>query len=228
MADWEKNWRGAGIGAAVLFIVSYVILGSQPKVGASADKLISFYDGDSTRILISTVVFGFAVLNLIWFAVALGSVLRDAGKGGWGSAAIAAGAAVGAVYLMLVTLRAGLAYSIAAGGNEQVTSALNDLTWVVNHFAWFPLAMLIMAGSFGLHRAGLFSNAAFGAGVTAMVLVLLGTTTWAADGFWAADGMYARVVPTTVMLLWITIVSAFLVRRYSTVSARSGTPVPAA
>jgi hypothetical protein len=51
MVDWESNWRGNGVIAAVLFIVSFIFYGSQPKVGASAEKLVSFYDGDSTRIL---------------------------------------------------------------------------------------------------------------------------------------------------------------------------------
>ena len=51
-------------------------------MGAAADKLVSFYDGDSTQILIATIVFGFAPC-LMWFAVALASVLRDAGMGGW-------------------------------------------------------------------------------------------------------------------------------------------------
>jgi hypothetical protein len=228
MVDWERNWRGNGVIAAVLFVVSFIIYGSQPKLGASADKLVSFYDGDSTRVLISTVIFGFATLCLMWFAAALASVLRDAGKGGWGNAAIAAGAAIGAVYFVRITVRAALAYSIAGTGDNQVTSALNDFSWAVIVIGWFPVAMLIMAGSFGLWRAEIFSNAAFGAGVTAMVLVLLGTTTWAGDGFWAADGGYARFVPTIVMLLWIAVVSGFLMRQYSRVSARSEAPVPAA
>lgn len=210
MVDWERNWRGNGVIAAVLFLVSYAIYGSQPKVGASAEKLVSFYDGDRTRILIASVVFGFAILCLMWFAAALAAVLRDEGKGGWGRAATAASAAIRAVYFVLITLWAALAYSIAGAGSNQVTSALNDVTWVLHGFAWFPIAMLIMAGSFGLWRAGLFSNAAFGAGVTAMVIVLLGVTTWASDGFWAVDGAYARFVPTLTMLVWVAAVSAFL------------------
>ena len=228
MTDWERNWRGNGVIAAVLFLVSYVIYGSQPKVGASADKLVSFYDGDRTRIFIASVVFGFAILCLMWFAAALASVLRDAGKGGWGHAVTAASAAIGAVYVVLITLWSALAYSIAGSANNQVTSALNDLTWVLHGFAWFPIAMLIMAGSFGLWRAGIFSNAAFGAGVTAMVLVLLGVTTWASDGFWAVDGAYVRFVPTLTMLAWLAAVSAFLMRRYSPAPAPDRVPVPAA
>jgi len=135
MVDWERNWRGNGVIAAVLFIVSYVIYGSQPKVGASAEKLVSFYDGDRTRILIASVVFGFAILCLMWFAAALASVLRDAGKGGWGRAATAASAAIGAVYFVLITLWSALAYSIAGSANDQVTSALNDVTWVLHDSA---------------------------------------------------------------------------------------------
>jgi hypothetical protein len=82
--DWERLWRSAGIQFVVLFVVAWVIYGDQPKVGASADTLVSFYDGDRTRILIATVIFGLAVLNLLWFAAALSSALRDAGQGGWG------------------------------------------------------------------------------------------------------------------------------------------------
>jgi hypothetical protein len=227
MVDWESTWRGNGVISALLFLVAVILFGGQPRVGASAEKLVSFYDGDSTRILFSTVVFGFAVLCLMWFAAALASVLDDGGKGGWGRAATAASAAVGAVYVTLITLRSALAYSIAGSADERVTGALNDLSWALRDLAWFPVAMLIMAGSFGLWRAGFFSNTAFGAGVTAMVLVLLGTTTWAGDGFWAADGAYARFVPTIVMPLWLAVVSAFLMRRYSTASTPEGAAVPA-
>lgn len=228
MTDWEKIWRGSGIGAVLFFIVAYLFYGMPPKVGVATDELVSYYDGDRTRILIATVITGFGILNLTWFAAAIASVLRDAGKGGWGTAATAAAAAVAAVYFVLITLRAALAYSIAGSGNSDVTSGLHDLTWVLTSLFWFPTAMLIMAGSFGLHRAGLFSNRSFGAGVTAMVLVLLATTTWAGDGFWAVDGAYARFVPTTVMLAWFAVVSGFLVRQLSRESVPERAPVPAA
>ncbi len=54
--------------------------------------------------------------------------------------------------------------------------------------------MLIMSGAFGFWRAGLISNALFAAGVAAVVLVLLGGTTWLDGGFWAPDGAYSRFV----------------------------------
>jgi MFS family permease len=213
MVDWERNWRGSGIFFVVFLIISWVIYGSQPKVGASADELVSFYDGDRTRILIAATLLAFNVLNLLWFAAALSSVLRDAGMGGWGRAATASSAALGAVLFVIYTLNLALAYSIAGSGNDQMTSGLNDLSWILAIVASFPAAMLVMSGSFGLWRAGIISSAAFLAGVTAMVLILLRATTWAGDGFWAPDGAYSRYISTAIALAWIAVVSGFLFMR---------------
>jgi hypothetical protein len=213
MVDWERNWRGSGVIFVVLFIVGWIIYGDQPKVGASADKLVSFYDGDRTRILIAAVILGINILNLMWFAAALSTDLRDAGKGGWATAATASSAALGAIFFLLIAVNAALAYSIAGSGNDQVTSGFSDLAWVLTVTASFPAAMLIMAGSFGLWRAGVISNAWFSAGVAAVVIVLLGGTTWAGDGFWAPDGAYCRYISPIFALGWIAVVSGFLVMR---------------
>jgi hypothetical protein len=228
MVDWERNWRGSGIISVLFFIVAFVIYGSQPKVGASADKLVSFYDGDRTRILIATVILGLAILNLLWFAAALSGELRDAGKGGWATAATASSAALGVVFFVVITLSAALAYSIAGSAATKVTSGLNDLSWVLMAIASFPAAMLIMAGSFGLWRAGIISSGFFSAGVAAVVLVLLGGTTWASDGFWAPDGAYSRFISTIIGLGWIAVVSGLLyMRSPSTVSTHDRAGVPA-
>jgi hypothetical protein len=228
MVDWERNWRGSGIGFVLFFIVAYVIYGSQPKVGASADKLVSFYDGDRTRILIAAIIFGLGILNLLWFAAALSNDLRAAGQGTWGAAATAASAALGVILFALITVGAALAYSIAGSGNNQLISGLNDLSWVLMVMASFPAAMLVMAGSFGLRQAGTISSASFSAGVAAVVLVLLGGTTWAGDGFWAPDGAYSRFVAPIVALAWIAVVSGLLyVRSPSTANTRDRMGVPA-
>ena len=102
-------------------------IGAQPKVGASTDAFVAFYDGDRTRILIATVIFGFALLNLMWFGAAIASALRHAGKGGWGNAATAASTAFASVWFVIIAIGATLAYSIGSGGNL-LTSGLNDLT----------------------------------------------------------------------------------------------------
>ena len=77
----------------------------------------------------------------------------------------------------------------------------------------FPRAMLIMAWTFGLWRAGQISNALFTAGVAALVLVVLGGTTWLSGGFWAPDGAYSRFVSPLIGLAWVVVVSRVLLTR---------------
>ena len=211
--NWERVWRGAGIQFLVFFVVAGLIRGMQPNTGASAGTLVGFYDGDRTRIFIATVIFGFAFLNLMWFGSAIASALRDAGKAGWGAAATASSTAFAGVWFVIITIQAALAYSIAGYGNTTLTSALNDLTWILVVLTSFPVGMLIMSGSFGLWRAGILSSRGFALGVTAMVLVLLRATTWASDGFWAPDGAYSQYIATSVMALWVIGISRVLLAR---------------
>lgn len=146
---------------------------------------------------------------MLWFAAALSNELRVAGQGIWGAAATASSAALGVIIFVLIAVSGALAYSIAGSGSEQLTSGLNDLSWVLMVIASFPAAMLVMAGSFGLQQAGIISSRSFGAGVAAVVLVLLGGTTWASNGFWAPDGAYSRFISPIVALAWIAVVSGF-------------------
>jgi len=221
---WDRLWRSAGIQFVALLVVGYFVYGDQPGVSASPDALVSFYDGNRMRILIATFIFGIALLNLLWFAAAIRGVLREAGQDGWGSAVTASSAALGAVLFVLMTVDAALAYRVAGSGNQALVSGLNDLAWVCIVMTSFPRAMLIMAGTFGLWRAGMISNALFGAGVAAVVLVLLGGTTWAANGVWAPDGAYSRFVTPLLGVAWIVVVSAILLKR----SAVARTPDRAA
>src|SRR5215475_1142444 len=126
---WERLWRSAGIQFVVLSIIASVIYGGQPKLGSSPHDLVSFYDGDRTRILIAAIFFCLAFLNLMWFGAALRSALHDAGQGGWGAAATASSAALAGVIFLLTSIGAALAYSVAGAGDDALTSGLNDLTW---------------------------------------------------------------------------------------------------
>jgi ABC-type multidrug transport system permease subunit len=191
----------------------------QPQVGASADALVAFYNDDRTRILIAAVISGLAILNLLWFAAALRTTLADAGRDGWGAAATASSAAVAGLVLLPMTVVAALAYSIAGSGNRTLTSGLNDFEGAGVVLTSFPRAMLVMASAFGLWRAGLISNALFAAGVAAVVLVLLGGTTWLSGGFWAPDGAYSRYVSPIIGLIWVLVVSRVLLAQSSATRA---------
>jgi len=220
LAFWERLWRTAGIQSAGLFIIGYVIYGYQPHIGASTDALAAFYDGDRTHILIAAVFFGLSILNLLWFAAALRTTLADAGQDGWGAAATASSTAAGVLFLLLTAVSAALTYSIGGSGNNTVTSGLNDFAWACVVLSSFPRAMLTMSAAFGLWRARLISNALFAAGVAAVVLVLLGGTTWLSGGFWAPDGAYSRFVSPAIGLVWGMVVSGVLLTR--TPATRSG------
>jgi hypothetical protein len=98
-------------------------------------------------------------------------------------------------------------------GNNMLTSGLNDFIWAGLVLTSFPRAMLIMSGAFGLWRAGLISNALFAAGVAAVVLVLLGGTTWVSGGFWAPDGAYSRFLSPLIGVVWVVVVSRVLLTR---------------
>ena len=200
----------SGIQFVALFVIAAVICGYQPGVGASPDALVAFYDGHRTRILLATVFSGLNLLNLLWFTAALRTTLADAGQDGWGAAATSASAAFGTLFLLHITVIAALAYAIAGSGNLVLVSGLNDLAWALDVLTSFPRAMLIMSGVFGLWRAGLISNALFTAGVAAVVLAVLGGTTWLSGGVWAPDGAYSRFVSPALLLLWVVVVSRVL------------------
>jgi len=214
--DWERVWRQNGITLVLFFIAGYFVYGPPPPIGAPADTLASFYDGNRLRIAIAVFLFANALLNLLWFAATITSTLRQAGQAGWGAAATASSAVLGSVVVLLMTVGAGLAYSIGHSGNNALVSGLNDLVWMGVVMSSFPRAMLVMAGSFGFWRAGLISNAVFGAGVAAVVLVLLGGTTWTSSGIWAPDGAYSRLICPLINLAWFAAAGVIMTRTPAT------------
>jgi hypothetical protein len=217
---WEQLWRTSGLQFVGFFVITSLIYGYQPQVGASADALTAFYNGDRTRILIAAAFSGLNILNLLWFAAALRTALADAGQDGWGAAAIASSAAFGALSLLQIAVGATVAFSVSGSGNQTLTSGLNDFSWALAVLTAFPRAMLIMSGVFGLWRARLISNALFAAGVGTVVLGVLGGATWLSGGFWAPDGDYSRFVSPLLLLLWIVVVSRVLLSR--TPATRTG------
>jgi hypothetical protein len=212
-AFWERLWRTAGVQAVGLFIIGYAVYGNQPHIGASADTLAAFYAETSTRILIAAPLFGLSILNLLWFAAAVRTTLADRGQDGWGAAATTASAIVGSMFLLLISMSAALAYSVAHSGNEAFTSGFNDFWWACVVLSSFPRAMLTMSAAFGLWRSGLISSWLFATGVAAVVLTLLGGTTWLSGGIWAPDGIYSRLATPIIGIVWLLVVSRVLLTR---------------
>jgi len=112
-AFWERLWRTAGIQSSFASSSRTFVYGHQPQVGASARPLAAFYDGDRSRILFAA-VFTAWLSSISLVRGALRTTLADAGKDGWGSAATASSAALGALFLYSCAMVAALSYSSAA------------------------------------------------------------------------------------------------------------------
>ena len=226
MTDWQRNWRAGGVLFLALIVVSFFVYGRQPKLGASPAELLSFFHGDRNRILIATIIFCFAFLELVWFGAALSSALRDRGMGGWAAAAVASSAAMAALLFVRMAVRAALAFSIAGSGSSDLIVGLADFAYVLTVLLFFPTAMFVMSGAFGLWRAQLIWSRFFGVGVAVVIITLLGGTTWARDGFWAPDGSYSTIAQL-VAYLWIAVISGVLYVRSptrATVPERAAVP----
>jgi hypothetical protein len=195
--NWERWARASGIGFVVLFIVAFIILGEPPKVNASTDDIVSFFDGDRGRVLTSMVVFGVAFIILLWFVGAIANVLREAGEGRLSATTIAMGATFVGLQAVIGAIAGGLALNIAATGDAGVVQALNTLTGSVDLISAYPFAGLIAAATIGFTRLRLLPYWYGYVGLAAAVLVLLHGTNWATSGFWSASGGY----------LWITIIA---------------------
>lgn len=210
--NWERWSRATGIVFVVLFIVGFIVLGSQPGVNDSIQQIGSYYDGDRSRILTAGVILGIAMLFFIWFVGAVANALREAGEGRLAATTVVASAVFTALFFVIGLLTMGLAYSIAGDGDTGVIQALFDLVWATNVIISVPAAGLIAAASIGLWRAGLVPNWFGQVGAVASIIVLLGGTTWATDGFWAPDGAYTYIT-LVVALAWIAVASGLLYAR---------------
>src|SRR4029434_950200 len=81
---WEKLWRSSGLQFVLFFVIAYAISG-----------------GGRSPSLVATFLFGYAILNLLWFAAAIRSTLSEAGQGGWGAAVTASIAAFASIYWVI-------------------------------------------------------------------------------------------------------------------------------
>jgi hypothetical protein len=216
--SWERWARATGIGFVVMFIVSFVVYGSSPKVDDSAAEIASFFDGDRGRVLTAMVLFGIAFVLLLAFIGALASTLREAGMGGWGAATIAAGGTFVGVQAVGGAIAGALALNIAAAGDEGVITAMNTFLSAADVISAFPLAALILAATIGLTRARLVASWHGWVGFLAAVLVLLHGTNWATTGFWSPTGGYVFIA-VIAGLGWTLITSILLYTRSSATAA---------
>ena len=209
--NWERWARAAGVGFVVLTVIAFIVAGESPKVTDPTADVISYYDGDRGQVLVSALLFGLAVLLLLWFAAAIANQLRQSGEGRVGATVIAMATAFVALQLTLVAVVASLGYSIAGDGDTGVVRAIFVLSVAIDSIAALPGAGFILAASVGLMRARAVPQWLSWGGFAVAASFALRSTTWASDGFWSPTGGFIFVV-IAAGLLWIlgTSVTLFL------------------
>jgi hypothetical protein len=209
--NWDRWARGAGVGFVILTIAAFIVGGEPPRVGDPVADIVSYYDGDRGRVLLSSMLFAFALLFYVWFAATIANLLRENGEGRVGATVLATATAFATLQLALTGIGATLAYSIAETGETGVVRALFDLQWALDVMAALPAGVFVLASSVGFLRTRLTPSWLSWAGIAVSGLFLLRTTNWARDGFWSLTGEYVFIlIPAAT--LWMLVTSIVLFR----------------
>ncbi len=62
---------GGGVWFVVLTVIAFIVAGESPKVTDPTADVISYDDGDRGQVLVSALLFGLAVVLLLWLRLRL-------------------------------------------------------------------------------------------------------------------------------------------------------------
>jgi Domain of unknown function (DUF4386) len=224
-AMWDKLAAAGGIVGVVLFIVAGVLYGSPPGVDDDAQSVANFFSDNRGQVLTAIFLQGLGVLALLWFVAALVTAMRDAGESRLAAAAFGAFLLAFSIGGTAAIARATLAYSIADEGPD-VVLPLYHLTVVFDVFVNILGAGLFLAVGGATLRTGLFARWWGRLSVLAGLLLIVGGTAWARDGFWSPTGGVA-IICFVVFLVWTLVTSILLTMRTREAMASSPSAAPA-
>lgn len=210
--NWDRIAAGTGIGAVALFIVGFILVGDAPKLDDPASKITAYYSDHRGKLVAAAILFGLAGLLFTWFLGALSTALRGAGQARLAATAFGGGVVFLGVLLLIVMATGAIVLVVQEGGDEGAAQALSQLTWAGEVMIAWPAAALAGATAAAVLRSGILPQwYAWAGGLAALVLVL-GGTTWARDGFWAPDGAFGMIT-FVVFLAWTLVTSGLLLMR---------------
>jgi hypothetical protein len=209
--DWNRWAAATGFGFVAAVVLGLLLVRDEPGPRASSAEIEAWLGGDRSEILTAAIVFGVAVVFLLWFAATVAVALVDVAEPRLGVMAFGGAAAFAAFLVATVGIVAGLAFSVDAVDSESA-AGLFAVHWGLHVMSWFPFAVLIGATSIAAGRKRLFGAWYYWGSEAAAVVVLLGGTVWAKDGFWAPAGAYSSIVGA-VALAWVLVTSSLLLRR---------------
>lgn len=206
----------AAIAFAVLVVMENAVLGAAgaPTFGAPIEEVLTYYAAHRDAVAVASgVVALYLPLLLVFLAGLHGLVERRGGAGAdWSRLALAAGAALSAVFVLVNVLQIGLALS--AGGFAEPTPTF-ELVWQV-HAAAFGLALPMLGATFigsalAAHASGLTP-------AWQRLLGLVGGSLTLAAGVGnlaIADGsalIFVGLLGFAAMLVWMLVTGVRLVR----------------
>jgi hypothetical protein len=216
-ATWDKLAAAGGIIGVVLFVVAGVLYGSPPGVDDDAQSVANFFSDNRSQVLTAVFLQGLGVLAILWFVAALVNTMREEGEPRLAAAAFGAFVIAFSVGGVAALTRATLAYSVADEGPDFILP-LYHLSVVFDVFANLLGAGLFLAVGGAVVRTGFLARWWGWLSVVGGVLLIVGSTAWARDGFWSPTGG-ASFVTFGVFVVWVLVTSILLTMR----AARAGT-----
>jgi hypothetical protein len=214
MGRWSVERLAAATGGAfvVLFIAAFFsVTASPPDHGDPSAKFVAYYTDHHTGGKISSILFGLALVALLWFLGSVARALRDAGEPRLAAVAHGSGVATVSVAAVIGAVQASLYYAVASDAPGAV-KAFWDVLIVLETLIGFPVAALVGAVSVAAWRSRLFPVWFAALGGVAALVALVGGGALKAKGFYSPEGAYG-LISLIVFLAWTLVTSVLLVMR---------------
>lgn len=217
---WDKLAAAGGIVGVVLFVIAGIVYGSPPGVDDDAQSVASFFSDNRDSVLTVTFLQGLGVLAILWFVAALVNTMREEGESRLAAAAFGSFLLAFSIGGVAALTRGTLAYSVADEGADLVLP-LYHLSVVFDVFANLLGAGLFLAVGGAVIRTGFLARWWGWVSVAAGLLLIIGSTAWARDGFWSPTGGVSFLT-FGGFVVWVLVTSVLLTlraRRAGTASA---------
>lgn len=220
---WERIAAASGVGAVILFVLSYILAGKAPEIDEGATTITTYFTDDRTLTLWSGVIQGLGSVLFIWFFAALVTAIRDAGQPRLAAAAFAGGILTIGMGGIGYVMSQALAHSIARGGDEVAVTTVYTIEWIAYGATAFPLAVMAWATGTAIVKSRLLPEVLGWASMVAAIWFVIGGAALELSGFFSPSGTYG-LISYFVFLAWTIVVSATLTQR---VAAMTEAPRPA-
>jgi hypothetical protein len=225
-ARWDKLAAAGGIVGVALFIVAGFLYGSPPGVDEDAQSVADFFADNRSQVLTSVFLQGLGVLAILWFVAALVTAMRDVGESRLATAAFGSFLLAFSLGATAAITRSSLAYSLADEGSDLVLP-LYHLSVVFDVFVNVLAAGIFIAVGGATLRTGLFARWWGWISIAAGLLLIVGATAWARDGFWSPTGGAAWIT-FLIFILWMLVTSILLTMKVRASVATAPSVAPAA